>query len=68
MHEIKNLSNSPYDIETKNGSVRLPAFGTEKVSLADEMAAALKGLGMFEITKLPDTPKTPTLRTAARKK
>ena len=50
MHEIKNLTNSPYDLETANGSVRLPAMGSVKGKFSDEQLTALRGCGLYEVT------------------
>jgi hypothetical protein len=52
MHEIKNLTNSPYDLETANGSVRLPAMGSIKEEFSPGYLEALKSAGMFVVTEV----------------
>jgi hypothetical protein len=49
MHEIKNLTNSPYDLDTVDGSVRLPAMGSVKGKFEPVYLEALRSAGMYEV-------------------
>lgn len=66
MHEIKNLTNSPYDLEALDGVKRLPAMGTVKGKFAPEYLAALREFGMYEVKEV-EAPKAPAKETSQRK-
>lgn len=51
MHTIKNLTNSPYDLDSVNGSLRLPAMGSLDGEFTPEYLAALKHAGIYEVTQ-----------------
>ena len=55
MHEIKNLTNSPYDLETLDGVKRLPAMGSAKGKFAPGYLAALRDCGMYEVTEVKES-------------
>lgn len=59
MHEIINLTNSPYDLATLGGSVHLPARGSVKDVFAPEYLEALRGSGMYDVSEVraPSRPK-----------
>lgn len=59
MHEITNLTNSPYDLETVEGIKRLPAMGSVKGKFSPEYLEALQGCGMFDVAAVvsPGRPK-----------
>jgi len=48
---VKNLTNSPYDIDTIGGAVRVPAMGEVTAAFTPEYLAALRGFGLFTITE-----------------
>lgn len=50
MHEIKNLTNSPQDLEAVDGIKRLPAMGSVKGKFSPEYIEALRGAGMYEVS------------------
>ena len=56
MHEIKNLTNSPYDLETVDGPACLPAMGSVKGKFSDEQLTALRGCGLYEVTEVKSAP------------
>ncbi|WP_159975870.1 MULTISPECIES: hypothetical protein [unclassified Novosphingobium] len=59
MHEIKNLTNSPQDLESLEGVKRLPAMGSVKGKFEPEYLEALRGAGMYEVAEVkgPGRPK-----------
>lgn len=52
MHEIKNLTNSPYDLDSEDGPVRLPAMGNITGRFAPEYTQSLIGLGLYEVREV----------------
>lgn len=54
MHEIKNLANSPQDLETVNGLMRLPAMGSVKAKFTPDYLAALRASGMYEVSEVKE--------------
>lgn len=56
MHEIKNLTNSPQDLETVGGSARLPAMGSVKGKFTPEYLKALRASGMYEVHEVKPEP------------
>lgn len=58
MHEIKNLTNSPFDLETLDGPKRLPAMGAVSGNFEPTYLAALRGFGMYEVRQV-EAAKTP---------
>jgi hypothetical protein len=62
MHEITNLTNSPYDLEGKDGPIRLPAMGKVSGVFTSEYLAALEGCGLYSIQEIGrKAPKTSPL-------
>lgn len=51
MHTIKNLTNSPQDLDAVTGPVRLPAFGTVTAEFGPAYLAMLEGFGLYEVAK-----------------
>lgn len=49
MHEIENLTNSPVDIDTLDGSKRLPALGKVTGRFEPTYLEALRGIGLYEV-------------------
>lgn len=58
MHEIKNLTNSPFDLETLDGPKRLPAMGTVSGNFEPNYLASLQAFGMYEVREV-EAPKPP---------
>lgn len=54
MHKIKNLTNSPYDIETAEGIKRLPAFGEVTAKLSAEQIDMMGMFGLYEISEVKE--------------
>lgn len=52
MHEIKNLTNSPYDLEAVVGLVRLPGMGSVKGKFDATYLEALRSAGMYEVREV----------------
>lgn len=51
MVTVKNLMNSPDDLDAIEGSVRIAALGMITADFAPEYLTALRGLGYYEITE-----------------
>lgn len=52
MMNIKNLTNSPFDLVDKDGKkVRLPARGTVDIEPHPSQASYYKNIGYFQITE-----------------
>lgn len=49
MITIRNLTNSPFDIQTVNGNVRLPAFGEASGEFSGEYLQLLKASMSVEV-------------------
>lgn len=49
MHKIKNLTNSPFDLQAVEGKVRLPAFGEVEGEFSDEYLDILRASGAVEV-------------------
>lgn len=58
MHEITNLTNSPYDLEGMKGSIRLPAMGKAEGEFTPENLAALEAIGIFKVQKVESSSRT----------
>lgn len=56
MHEIKNLTNSPQDLEAVDGRKRLPAMGSVKGKFAPEYVEAMRAAGMYEVREVKAEP------------
>lgn len=56
MVTVKNLLNSPDDLQAIGGLVRIPALGSIEADFAPEYLVALKGCGMFEVSDEPISP------------
>jgi len=54
MHKVKNLTNSPYDLEDVDSFVRLPAMGEVTGQFSDVQIEAMKGYGLFQISQEDD--------------
>lgn len=52
MHEIKNLTNSPFDLETLDGPKRLPAMGAVSGTFEPAYLASLRSFGMYEVREV----------------
>jgi hypothetical protein len=62
MHEITNLTNSPFDLENADGVIRLPAMGKVSGVFTPEYLAALEGCGLYSIQAINrKAPKTSPL-------
>lgn len=59
MHNLKNLTNSPYPIALADGStVMLPARGElERVDLHPMIIRQVKACGYVEVIEAPDAPR-----------
>lgn len=57
MHEIKNLTNSPYDLQSVDGPVRLPAMGSVKAKFSTEEIVSLSGCGLYEVSAVKPEPR-----------
>lgn len=55
MHEIKNLTNSPFDLETLDGPKRLPALGVVSGNFEPSYLASLQAFGMYEVREVEAT-------------
>lgn len=53
-HTVKNLTNSPYDVDAIGGAVRVPAMGEVTAAFAPEYLASLRGFGLFTVTEADD--------------
>ncbi len=56
MKKITNLTNSPFDLQGINGSVRLPAFGSVEGEFSGEY---LDLLGASQAVRIEDVPAKP---------
>lgn len=54
MHEIKNLTNSPFDLETLNGPKRLPALGAVSGNFEPAYLASLRTFGVYEVNEISE--------------
>ncbi len=52
MHEIKNLTNSPFDLETLDGPKRLPAMGAVSGNFEPAYLASLRSFGMYKVSEI----------------
>ena len=49
MVKVKNLTNSPYDLQGKGGLIRLPAFGEVEGAFADDYLSLLEASNAVRI-------------------
>ena len=52
MYKIKNLTNSPYDLQCADGPVRLPAFGEIEGDFCDDYLDLLRASGAVSVEEL----------------
>lgn len=68
MHKIKNLTNSPYDLESASGVLRLPAMGEVTDEFDAAYIEALSGIGLYDIEAVDgEDPELTALRGKAEK-
>lgn len=66
MHEIKNLTNSPFDLETLDGPKRLPALGVVSANFEPTYLTSLRAFGMYEVREV-EAPNAPAPAPSPRK-
>lgn len=49
MYKLTNLTNSPFDIQSLNGPVLLPARSEVEAAIADDYAKALQAFGQVAV-------------------
>lgn len=57
MHKITNNTNSPHVLESANGAVIIPAFGTIEGEFSGDYLALLQSCGAVTIEPINDKPK-----------
>lgn len=68
MQKITNLTNSPFELQSAEGMVRLPAFGSIEGDFAGEYLDVLRASGAVSVGHADSTPiKAPSKSRAARK-
>jgi hypothetical protein len=79
MHKIKNLTNSPFDLNTTTGKVLLPAFGEVEAEFAPDYLQMLRkartvdvidhslGGAKAPVETAPAKPAAPAKKPAAKK-
>lgn len=53
MHKIKNLTNSPFDLQATTGKVLLPAFGEVEAEFASDYLALLRSARTVDVIDHP---------------
>jgi hypothetical protein len=53
MHKIKNLTNSPFDLQATTGKVLLPAFGEVEAEFATDYLAMLRKARTVDVIPHP---------------
>jgi hypothetical protein len=64
---VKNLTNSPFDLLSLDGFIRLPAFGSIEAEFSDDYLALLRHSLSVEVSK-PETKETTLNRGRGRPK
>jgi hypothetical protein len=64
MHEIKNLTNSPFELETLDGPKRLPAMGSVSGRFDPVYLEALRGIGLYQVREVEEPKAAPPGRKA----
>ncbi|TCU51176.1 hypothetical protein EDF58_1264 [Novosphingobium sp. PhB57] len=54
MHEIKNVTNLPYQLETLDGPTRLPAMGSLPGRFGPVYLESLPGIGLYQVREVEE--------------